>query len=81
MDLAAGERRDRGLDLVEALGPRLHQDAGDLAAGRRDDAVRREHAARDQGAAIDGGVSLATMRVLAACSMRWRAGPGGPATI
>ena len=28
-------RRDRGLDVVEALRPRLHQNAGDFAAGRR----------------------------------------------
>ena len=53
VNLAAGKRRDRGFDLVEALGARLHHDAGDLAAGRRDDAVGAEHPAGDQCAAVE----------------------------
>ena len=54
VNFASGKRRDRGLDFVEPFGPRLHQHAGDLAAGRRDDAIRIAQAARDEGAAVDG---------------------------
>ena len=54
MDFAAVERRDRGLDLGEPLGPRLHQHARDLGAGRSDEPVGIGEPARDEGAAVDG---------------------------
>ena len=41
-----GMASDRGLDLVELLGTSLDQDAGDLAAGRRHDALGGKRAAR-----------------------------------
>jgi hypothetical protein len=52
--LAAGHPCDGGFDLAEALGARLHEDGGDLAARRRDDALWVENMARDQGASVDG---------------------------
>ena len=46
VDLAAGERHDRGFHLGEPLGPRLHQHAGDLGARRRDQLVRIQQCGR-----------------------------------
>src|SRR3569833_3766405 len=37
--LAARQREDVGFDRIEAVGARLHHDAGDLAGSRRDDAL------------------------------------------
>src|SRR5205085_8698788 len=56
VDFAAGKSNDLGLDLDEALGARLHQHAGDLAARRWHDAVGAEHPAGDQGTAVECGV-------------------------
>jgi hypothetical protein len=53
MHFAARKREDVSFDFGEALGTRLHQDACDFAAGRRNHAIRGQHAARDQGATID----------------------------
>ena len=55
VNLAAGQRGDLGFQLIQALGARLHDDAGDLVAWRRDDAVGGEHPAGDQCAAVECG--------------------------
>src|SRR4051812_12568254 len=52
VDLAAGKGGDRGFQLVQTLGARLHDDAGDFATGRRDDALSAEYPAGDQGTAV-----------------------------
>src|SRR3954469_24746906 len=48
VNFAAGKCCDLGFQFVQALGAGLHDDAGDLATWRRDDAVGGEHPAGDQ---------------------------------
>ena len=52
IDLASIQSDNGGFHADEPLGPGLHQNAGDLAAGRRDHTVRVEQAARDEGPAV-----------------------------
>src|SRR5262249_54438450 len=53
MNLATRDRADRGFDLGESVRPRLHQYAGDLGAGRRNDALGVEQSPGNEVAAID----------------------------
>jgi len=77
MNLAAWQSGDRGLDLLDPLGPNLNQDAGDFSTRRRHDGVYDEPAARQKCAAINSGPEYeASPR--AQCGA---GGPGGPATM
>ena len=65
---------------VEAFGARLHHDAGDFAAGRRDDAIGCEHPAGDQCAAVDCSLGLSHDAVLRSRINAGRAGREGRRT-
>ena len=65
--------------VVETLRPRLHQDAGDLAAGRRDHAVR---SSRRPVMRARRSMAVVVWPMVLSDEVDQRAGgPGGPAII